>query len=170
MKFVKDSSSRQVTFSKRRTGVFKKANELATLCGAQVAIVAFSPGGKPFSFGQPSVDDVTNKFLHNSTKSSNNNNNGGSFDGVIMEKLNQKFMDLMSEVQVEKKKGKMLDKSLKKKKLAWEGMDLNELKKLSGSLKRLEEDVQEYIKQLEASLSLILLAEKVVYAKSICIE
>ncbi|CAI0415295.1 unnamed protein product [Linum tenue] len=32
MKMVTDRSCRQVTFSKRRTGLFKKANELATLC------------------------------------------------------------------------------------------------------------------------------------------
>ncbi|KAG8058177.1 hypothetical protein GUJ93_ZPchr0002g25169 [Zizania palustris] len=35
--------SRQVCFSKRREGVFKKANELSVLCGAHVAVVFFSP-------------------------------------------------------------------------------------------------------------------------------
>ncbi|KAB1221360.1 Agamous-like MADS-box protein AGL61 [Morella rubra] len=63
MKMVKDNNCRQVTFSKRRTGLFKKANELATLCGADVAIVVFSPGGKPFSFGHPSVGSVSDRFL-----------------------------------------------------------------------------------------------------------
>ncbi|KAJ6936612.1 Agamous-like MADS-box protein AGL61 [Populus alba x Populus x berolinensis] len=53
MEMVKDSNSRQVTFSKRRTGVFKKANELATLCGVQIAIIVFSPGGNHFHLATP---------------------------------------------------------------------------------------------------------------------
>ncbi|XVE85236.1 hypothetical protein DITRI_Ditri17bG0075500 [Diplodiscus trichospermus] len=43
---MKKDSNLQVTFSKRRSGLFKKASELCTLCGAQVGIVVFSPGKK----------------------------------------------------------------------------------------------------------------------------
>ncbi|CAI0451924.1 unnamed protein product [Linum tenue] len=64
MKMVTDRSCRQVTFSKRRTGLFKKANELATLCAVQIAIIVFSPGGKPFSFGNPGVEPVVGRFLN----------------------------------------------------------------------------------------------------------
>ena len=39
-----------VTFSKRRAGLFKKAHELSQLCGATVAVLVFSPAGKPFTF------------------------------------------------------------------------------------------------------------------------
>ncbi|KAJ0010209.1 hypothetical protein Pint_33607 [Pistacia integerrima] len=41
-----NESNLQVTFSKRRSGLFKKASELCTLCGAEVALVVFSPGKK----------------------------------------------------------------------------------------------------------------------------
>jgi len=58
MKKIANNSSRLVTFSKRRSGLFKKANEISTLCAAEVAIVVFSPGGKPFSFGQPNVEKL----------------------------------------------------------------------------------------------------------------
>ncbi|CAN0854088.1 Agamous-like MADS-box protein AGL29 [Linum grandiflorum] len=64
MKMVADKNCRQVTFSKRRTGLFKKAHELATLCAVQIAILVFSPGGKPFSFGSPDFDSVADKFLN----------------------------------------------------------------------------------------------------------
>ena len=53
----------QVTFSKRRSGLFKKASELCTLCGANVAIIVFSPAGKIFSFGHPDVETIGNRFL-----------------------------------------------------------------------------------------------------------
>ncbi|KAK7853894.1 agamous-like mads-box protein agl61 [Quercus suber] len=42
------------------TGINKKASELVTLCGAEVGVVVFSPVGKSFSFGHPSVESVAN--------------------------------------------------------------------------------------------------------------
>lgn len=63
MAMISNEVSRQVTFSKRRLGLFKKASDLATLCGVDVAILIFSPGGKAFSFGKPSFEEVSNKFL-----------------------------------------------------------------------------------------------------------
>ncbi|PIA55444.1 hypothetical protein AQUCO_00700029v1 [Aquilegia coerulea] len=50
--------------SRRRKSVFKKASELSTLCGAQTGVVVFSPGDKPFSFGQPSVSAVVDRYLN----------------------------------------------------------------------------------------------------------
>lgn len=63
MKKMTNESNLQVTFSKRRTGLFKKASELCTLCGAEVALIVFSPGEKVFSFGHPTVDMVVDRFL-----------------------------------------------------------------------------------------------------------
>ncbi|KAL9332055.1 hypothetical protein ACSQ67_001665 [Phaseolus vulgaris] len=63
MKKMSNESNLQVTFSKRRTGLFKKASELCTLCAADVALVVFSPGEKVFSFGHPNVDAVTDSYL-----------------------------------------------------------------------------------------------------------
>ncbi|KAE8786123.1 agamous-like MADS-box protein AGL62-like [Hordeum vulgare] len=55
---VEDKESRQVTFSKRKSGLWKKAAELAILCRASLAIVVFSEAGKAFAFGSPSTDAV----------------------------------------------------------------------------------------------------------------
>lgn len=59
---MKNENNLQVTFSKRRSGLFKKASELCTLCGAEVVIIVFSPGRKVFSFGHPNVDLVIDRF------------------------------------------------------------------------------------------------------------
>ncbi|KAL2992973.1 hypothetical protein AAZX31_10G080900 [Glycine max] len=62
MKKMRNESNLRVTFSKRRTGVFKKASELATLCGVDVVVIMFSPGNRVFSFGSPSVDSVVQRY------------------------------------------------------------------------------------------------------------
>uniref|UniRef100_A0A8I6XT35 MADS-box domain-containing protein n=1 Tax=Hordeum vulgare subsp. vulgare TaxID=112509 RepID=A0A8I6XT35_HORVV len=60
---IEKEEARHVCFSKRRQGLFTKATELSVMCGAEVAVVAFSPGGKGFSFGHPSAEAVIDRFL-----------------------------------------------------------------------------------------------------------
>ncbi|RLM55409.1 MADS-box transcription factor 55-like [Panicum miliaceum] len=43
---IENAAARQVTFSKRRRGLFKKAEELAVLCDADVALIVFSATGR----------------------------------------------------------------------------------------------------------------------------
>ncbi|RVW41154.1 Agamous-like MADS-box protein AGL14 [Vitis vinifera] len=50
MRRIENATSRQVTFSKRRNGLFKKAFELSVLCDAEVALIIFSPRGKLYEF------------------------------------------------------------------------------------------------------------------------
>ncbi|KAL2492003.1 Agamous-like MADS-box protein AGL62 [Abeliophyllum distichum] len=62
IKKVEKLSNRQVTFSKRRVGLFKKASELCAESGAEIAIIVQSIGKRVFAFGHPSVDSVINRF------------------------------------------------------------------------------------------------------------
>lgn len=50
IKKIENANTRQVTFSKRRVGLLKKAKELAILCDAEVAVIVFSSTGKLFEF------------------------------------------------------------------------------------------------------------------------
>ncbi|WOG81698.1 hypothetical protein DCAR_0100849 [Daucus carota subsp. sativus] len=54
MKRIENTTSRQVTFSKRRSGLLKKAYELSVLCDAQVAVIVFSSTGKLYEFSSSS--------------------------------------------------------------------------------------------------------------------
>lgn len=56
IKRIENATNRQVTYSKRRTGIMKKARELTVLCDAQVAIIMFSSTGKYHEFCSPSTD------------------------------------------------------------------------------------------------------------------
>ncbi|KAL6661862.1 hypothetical protein ACP70R_001246 [Stipagrostis hirtigluma subsp. patula] len=61
---IEDRTSRQVRFSKRRSGLFKKAYELSVLCDAQVALVVFSPAGRLYEFASAnsSVEKVFDRY------------------------------------------------------------------------------------------------------------
>ncbi|XP_028756363.1 MADS-box protein AGL42-like isoform X2 [Neltuma alba] len=50
MKRIENTTRRQVTFSKRRNGLLKKAYELSVLCDAQVAVIIFSQRGRLYEF------------------------------------------------------------------------------------------------------------------------
>nr|XP_051200357.1 MADS-box transcription factor 23-like isoform X1 [Lolium perenne] len=55
---VEDKEARQVTFSKRKAGLWKKASELALLCHAHVSVVVVSEAGRSFAFSSSSADAV----------------------------------------------------------------------------------------------------------------
>ncbi|CAN4079876.1 unnamed protein product [Withania somnifera] len=63
---IDNSTSRQVTFSKRRNGLLKKAKELAILCDAEVGLVIFSSTGKLYEFSNTSMKSVIERY--NKTK------------------------------------------------------------------------------------------------------
>lgn len=65
LKRIEDKSRRQVTFSKRRGGLMKKARQLSVLCDAQVAAVVFSSGGRLYEFcSHNSISEVLDRHKH----------------------------------------------------------------------------------------------------------
>lgn len=50
---IENSMNRQVTFSKRRAGILKKAREIGVLCDAEVGVVIFSSAGKLYDYCSP---------------------------------------------------------------------------------------------------------------------
>ncbi|CAL5000943.1 unnamed protein product [Urochloa decumbens] len=59
---IEDRTSRQVRFSKRRSGLFKKARELSVLCDAQVGLVVFSPAGRLYDFASADASSIGEIF------------------------------------------------------------------------------------------------------------
>ena len=162
MKMVVDNSCRQVTFSKRRTGLFKKANELATLCGAEVAVVVFSPGGKPFSFGQPTVESVADRFLSSESDPPKKGSKKIKKEKAEAERLTEQLNELTKELEEEKKRGDAMDEEIREAK-AKTNIDLDELglgglEALKKSLEDLREKAKERVGEIEASSTLLMLS------------
>ncbi|KAJ1282633.1 hypothetical protein BS78_03G066700 [Paspalum vaginatum] len=72
---IEDRVSRQVRFSKRRSGLFKKAFELSLLCDAEVALLVFSPAGKLYD-----IEDTYNRYQQFSGAERNTNGDQNSND------------------------------------------------------------------------------------------
>ncbi|KAL0739412.1 hypothetical protein Bca4012_015622 [Brassica carinata] len=62
IKRIDNSTSRQVTFSKRRNGLLKKAKELAILCDAEVGVIIFSSTGRLYDFSSSSMKSVIERY------------------------------------------------------------------------------------------------------------
>ncbi|CAN0912424.1 Agamous-like MADS-box protein AGL61 [Linum grandiflorum] len=63
MKKIERDTNLMVTFSKRKLGIYKMANELVTLVGCEMGFLVFSPTGKPFSYAHPSFDHIARRYL-----------------------------------------------------------------------------------------------------------
>lgn len=112
MKKMEKESNLLVTFSKRRSGLFKKANEICTLCGVECAVVVFSPAGKVFSFGHPSVNTVVDKYLSRNLMAQkqverDHFKNQGNDD---IKNLTTELTDLTDAFELAKKYSQSLDK------------------------------------------------------------
>ncbi|KAH7846603.1 hypothetical protein Vadar_015975 [Vaccinium darrowii] len=65
IKKIENTTNRQVTFSKRRNGLIKKAYELSVLCDVDVALIMFSPSGRLSIFsGNRSIEEIMARYLN----------------------------------------------------------------------------------------------------------
>ncbi|KAG5018887.1 hypothetical protein GLYMA_06G095700v4 [Glycine max] len=123
IKKIDNITARQVTFSKRRRGLFKKAEELSVLCDAEVGLIVFSSTGKLFDYSSSSMNDIVTKY---STHSHGIN------------KLDKPSLEL----QLEASNSAKLSKEIadRTQELSWlkgddlQGLGLNELQQLEKTL------------------------------------
>ncbi|ESR34571.1 Agamous-like MADS-box protein AGL62 [Citrus sinensis] len=98
-----------ITFSKRRSWIYKNASELVTLTGSEIAIVVFSQSGKPYTFGHPSVEAVANRFLGmNQLPNDNIHSLVVGHRQVRINELNQQHNELRRQLDEEKEQEKIL--------------------------------------------------------------
>lgn len=115
---IDNITARQVTFSKRRRGIFKKAEELSVLCDADIALIIFSATGKLFEFSNSRMKDILSRYTRQTKE----------------EKQEEPFLELQLEnSNLAKLSKEVADKSQELRKLKGEdlqGVDLEELLKL----------------------------------------
>ncbi|GLT54773.1 hypothetical protein SLA2020_279430 [Shorea laevis] len=124
IKKIDNATARQVTFSKRRRGLFKKAEELSVLCDADVAVIIFSSTGKLFEYSSSSMKEIVERHkLHSKN----------------LEKLDQPSLELqlVENSNYSRLSKEIADKSHKLRQMRGEelqGLNIEELQQLERSL------------------------------------
>ncbi|GFP88367.1 agamous-like mads-box protein agl62 [Phtheirospermum japonicum] len=146
---MSNESNLQVTFSKRRGGLFKKASELCTLCGVEIVIIVFSPAGKVFSFGHPNVESIVDRFLARNPAQNTNDpfHLVEAQRNASVRELNLQLGQILNELEMERKRGENLDNMRKTNQSHywWEGpvekLGLDELEQLKDAMEELKKNV-----------------------------
>ncbi|KAG9138708.1 hypothetical protein Leryth_027225 [Lithospermum erythrorhizon] len=149
IKKIEDKGSRQVTFTKRRKGLFTKASELCQLCGAEIAIIVTSQKGKLFTFGHPNVTPIINRYQKNEE---HNDDYQPKVEQVNLSGVMGKLKSLEAErnhLKELNKKGAVKDENSngKGKNIFWwqkdtSAMNLAELKEFRDSIEALRNNIR----------------------------
>nr|NP_001315886.1 MADS-box protein SOC1 [Malus domestica]ADG27451.1 suppressor of overexpression of constans 1-like c protein [Malus domestica] len=111
MRRIENTTSRQVTFSKRKSGLLKKAFELSVLCDAEVSLIIFSPRGKLFEFASSSMQGTIERYQKHAK--GNQTGNKSSSNEQNMQHLKQKATSMMKQLELlEVSKRKLLGEGL----------------------------------------------------------
>ncbi|KAL6546409.1 hypothetical protein OROMI_022130 [Orobanche minor] len=153
MKKMEKKANLQVTFTKRRKGLFRKASELSVLCGADIAILVQSPADKIFAFGNPSVEALIGRFQGGGEIVSS-----ASSCWQIAEQVEcrRKYEEALRRLEMEKMIS--VKREVGSDELWWckpfEGMDLQELEEFAAALELLRHDVRRKVESAMSSACL----------------
>ncbi|KAM6395966.1 myocyte-specific enhancer factor 2B [Rhynochetos jubatus] len=112
---IVDQRNRQVTFTKRKFGLMKKAYELSVLCDCEIALIIFNSTNRLFQYASTDMDKVLLKYTEYSEPHESRTNSD------ILETLKRKGLGLESH-ELELDEGP--DPGEKARRLS-EGMDLS---------------------------------------------
>ncbi|XP_057803749.1 agamous-like MADS-box protein AGL29 [Salvia miltiorrhiza] len=119
MRLIQNQDDLYASFSKRRLGLFKKASELSTLCGADVGVIVFSPTDNPFSFFSPTMDSVLDRYLHPDRPTRHSARAIDSHARARIDALNKRLDDLLDQKLRLKDYQRRLDEADQARQKAW---------------------------------------------------
>ncbi|OAY81168.1 MADS-box transcription factor 14 [Ananas comosus] len=151
LKRIENKINRQVTFSKRRSGLLKKAHEISVLCDAEVALIIFSTKGKLYEYA---TDSSMEKILERYERYSYAEKALVSADPESQGNWCHEYSKLKARVEaIQKSQRHLMGEQL-------ESLNLKELQQLEQQLEsslkhirsRKEKSLQEHNKALEKEL------------------
>ncbi|KAI4296436.1 hypothetical protein L6164_036393 [Bauhinia variegata] len=98
IKRIENLTTRQVTFSKRRRGLFKKAHELSTLCDAEIALIVFSNTGKLYEYASSSMMQVIERHYKHSGINKSDHSQDMQLDGEMYNNLREEVSEKTREL------------------------------------------------------------------------
>ncbi|XP_026440733.1 agamous-like MADS-box protein AGL14 [Papaver somniferum] len=144
MRRIENATSRQVTFSKRRNGLLKKAFELSVLCEVEVALLVFSSRGKLFEFSSSStsVQKMIQRY-QKYYKDGNYGNNNKAIEQQNSQQLQYEVANLAKKIEnLEASKRKLMGEDL-------ESCSIDELETAENQLEKSLLNIREKMNQLQ---------------------
>ncbi|ANM68467.1 AGAMOUS-like 42 [Arabidopsis thaliana] len=138
MKKIENATSRQVTFSKRRNGLLKKAYELSVLCDAQLSLIIFSQRGRLYEFSSSDMQKTIERY-RKYTKDHETSNHDSQ---IHLQQLKQEASHMITKIEL---------LEFHKRKLLGQGIascSLEELQEIDSQLQRSLGKVRERKAQL----------------------
>ncbi|XP_075073518.1 MADS-box protein SVP-like isoform X6 [Nicotiana tabacum] len=156
IKKIDNLTARQVTFSKRRRGLFKKAQELSTLCDADIGLIVFSATGKLFEYSSSSMMQLIDKHKVHSDRDMDSPDQLQSFNlqsekknyGILSREFAEKNRELR-QLNGEELQGLGLEELMKLEKIVEGG--ISRVMKIKEA--QLQEENSQLKKQSEARLN-----------------
>ncbi|XP_019235396.1 PREDICTED: agamous-like MADS-box protein AGL61 [Nicotiana attenuata] len=144
-KFLKDKRAEKVALSNKQKALSKRAMDLSTLCGIDIAIIIFSITVEPFLFGNPNVESVVERFsqanqpfYRMTSRKMAHEKVGGCEENDIMKKKKMKAIN-------EEDKGESTLEIFKP-------TNLERLEKLKQEIDELERNLTEKIDELQSKI------------------
>ncbi|XLS64453.1 hypothetical protein HN51_024427 [Arachis hypogaea] len=116
IKRIENKKNCQIAFTKRKDGLLKKANELKSLCDADVDLIIYSSNGKAYYYGDSSLKTMKMALSNEQQPQGNNQFLGYIIEGmsrIDMQNLIKKNDSLVDRLNAEKERAKTLSKTLK---------------------------------------------------------
>ncbi|KAG4386556.1 hypothetical protein JHK82_030323 [Glycine max] len=137
IKLIENPTNRQVTYSKRRNGIFKKAHELSVLCDAKVSLIMFSKNNKMHEYISPGL--TTKRIIDQYQKTLGDIDLWRSHYEKMLENL-KKLIDINNKLrrQIRKLIGGVVLCELERHRIG-EGLDMDDMS--FQQLRTLEEDL-----------------------------
>ncbi|KAH6803856.1 hypothetical protein C2S51_032103 [Perilla frutescens var. frutescens] len=134
IKKIENTTNLQVTFSKRRYGLIKKAYEIAVLCDIDLTLIMLSPSGRLSHFsGRKRVEDVIYRYINLSDRDRGGNN--------LFSTLMQQIVNTLAKIKTEKE--------LAMQSAATPGSDTEEIQKEIVDLQHQLESAEEQLSVFE---------------------
>ncbi|XP_055800967.1 agamous-like MADS-box protein AGL62 [Solanum dulcamara] len=119
MKKIEKQDGLIASFSKRRSGLYKKASKLVFECDVDIGMIFFSPTGNPFSFFHPNVDAVVSRFQNSNTELNESNLLVAAHNRDKVNELKSKLeqLDTIEDAEIAKKK--LYDEVIEARQKGW---------------------------------------------------
>ncbi|TMW99610.1 hypothetical protein EJD97_002279 [Solanum chilense] len=119
MKKIENEKALLSSFSKRRNGLFKAANNLVKEFDVDIGIIVFSPTGKPHSFFHPTADAVISRFQNPDMQLSDETHLAMVFARNSVNQLEKKLEELDIKEKIESDRTNYLDQMTETRQKGW---------------------------------------------------